>query len=195
MSPPRIVETRTFFRGWNRLDILTVEATDSRGERVRYAREVIDHGDGCVVLVIDRRREVAILVRQWRAPLLVGDGDPFLLEACAGIIDPGETPEAAARREAAEEIGYRLSTLHKVAVVASSAGSLTERMHLYIAEVSAADRMSDGGGNPHEGETLEVVEISLADLFGMARRGDILDAKTLILVQHLLIETLERGPA
>ena len=66
---------------------------------------MIDHGEAAVVLVDRSRAGVAILVRQWRAGLIATGADPYLLEACAGIIDPGETPEEAARREAEEEIG------------------------------------------------------------------------------------------
>ena len=188
---PRIVATRSIYKGWNKFDILTVEATDRHGRQQRHEREVIDHGEAGVVLAIDRQRDVAIMVRQWRAPLVVAGGNPFLLEACAGIVDPGETPEEAARREAEEETGLQVSGLRRIGSVVPSAGTLTERMHLFIAEVSSADRVAAGGGSPHEGEDIEVVEVPLRELFAMARRGDIEDAKTLILVQRLLIEELE----
>ena len=190
-NKPRIVATRTIFRGWNRFDIATVEAADSRGRIHRHEREIIDHGSASVVLTIDRQRGVGILVRQWRAPLIVAGVEPFLLEACAGIIDPGEIPEETARREAEEEIGLKIGSLRKIGVVVPSAGTLTERMHLFVAEVSAADRTEDGGGNPHEGEDIEIVEVPLAELFEKARRGEIEDAKTLILVQRLMLDEAE----
>jgi nudix-type nucleoside diphosphatase (YffH/AdpP family) len=188
---PRIVARRSAFEGWNKLDILTVEAEDLKGKIRRHEREVVDHGEASVVLAIDRDRGVAVLARQWRAPLVALGRDPFLLEACAGILDPGETPEEAARREAEEEIGLKIGELRKVGTVLPSPGTLTERMHLFIAEVSAADRTRNGGGNPHEGEDIEVVEVALAELFKMALRDEIEDAKTLILVQRLMLEQLE----
>ena len=185
---PRIVATKTIYKGWNRFDIATVEAADRQGRLRRQEREIIDHGEASVVLTVDRQRGVAILVRQWRAPLITLGSDPYLLEACAGIIDPGETAEESARREAEEEIGLKVGTMRKIGVVVPSAGTLTERMHLFIAEVSAADRTENGGGNPHEGEDIEIVEVPLAELFDKARRGEIADAKTLILVQRLMLE-------
>jgi nudix-type nucleoside diphosphatase (YffH/AdpP family) len=117
----------------------------------------------------------------------------IFLEACAGIIDPGETPEETARRETAEEIGVTVGRLRSLGSVLPSAGTLTERMHLYVAEVSAADLSSRGRGNPHEGENIEVVEVPLAKLYEMARQGTIEDAKTLIIVQRLMLEELEAG--
>jgi nudix-type nucleoside diphosphatase (YffH/AdpP family) len=189
---PRIVGTRTAFKGWNKLDIVTVEARDRDGELTRLEREVINHGDAGVVLTVDRKREVAILVRQWRAPLIVNGDEPFLLEACAGILDPGENAEEAARREAEEEIGFQIGSMRKVATVLPSAGTLTERMHLFIAEVSERDRTDGGGGKPGEGENIEIVDVPLSELFERARRGEIADAKTLILVQQLMIDELDK---
>jgi GDP-mannose pyrophosphatase NudK len=192
---PRIISTRSVHRGWNTFDIVTVEAPDRNGGSHRLEREVIDHGEAGVVLIVDQKRRVAILVRQWRAPLIAAGADPFLLEVCAGIIDPGESPEEASRREAEEETGLKLGALRSVGIVFTSAGTLTERMHLFIAEVSGNEGRENGGGNPQEGEDIEVVEVPLAELFEQARRGEIRDAKTLILVQHLMIEELERGGA
>ena len=189
---PRIVARRRIYKGWNSFDILTVEATDADGTRRKHEREIVDHGDAAVVLAIDRGRGVAILVRQWRPALLEGDTDPYLLEACAGLIDPGETPEDAARREALEETGLTIGRLRKIATILPAAGTFTERMHLFVAEVSADDRRAQGGGNPHEGERIEIVAVPLKNLFAMARRGEIEDAKTLVLVQALMIEALEQ---
>jgi GDP-mannose pyrophosphatase NudK len=189
---PRIVARRRIHDGWNKLDIVTVEAADRDGSVDRHDREVIDHGNAAVVLVIDRERDVAILVRQWRAGLLDRE-DPFLLEACAGIVDPGETPEAAARREAEEEIGLTIEKLRPLGTIVPSAGTLTERMHLFVAETAGGAR-AHAGGNAHEGEEIEVIEVALPALYAMGRRGEIEDAKTLAIVQCLMLENLEKSP-
>ena len=44
-DPPRIVDTKRVYTGWNRLDIVTVEAADADGTLRRHKREVIDHGE------------------------------------------------------------------------------------------------------------------------------------------------------
>ncbi len=186
---PCVVERKRVYEGWNTLDLLTVEALEADGERRRHLREVIDHGAAAVVLVIDRERSVALLVRQWRAGLVaVGASDPYLLEACAGILDPGETPEQTARREAEEEVGMKIGEMRSLGSILPSVGTLTERMHLFVAEVSAADRTNHGGGLEHEGESIEVVEVALEELFAMARCGALEDAKTLVIVQRLMLE-------
>lgn len=190
---PRIVGTRRVYAGWNTLDVVTVEAADADGMPRRHERELVDHGHAAVVLAIDRRKNVALLVRQWRTGLLPSGGDPFLLEACAGILDPGETPEEAARREAEEEIGIAVGALRSLGSVLPSAGTLTERMHLFVAEVSADDARKGRGGVAHEGEDIEVVELPLPELYDMARNGGIEDAKTLIIVQRLMLEALGEG--
>lgn len=189
---PRVVDRKRVYDGWNTFSLLTVEATEPDGTRRRHVREVTDHGAASAVLAIDRERGVALLVRQWRAGLLAVDApDPFLLEACAGILDPGETPEEAARREAEEEIGLQIRVLRSLGTMLPSVGTLTERMYLFVAEVTAADRIEDGGGLAHEGESIEVVEVPLPQLYAMARSGALEDAKTLIIVQKLMLEELE----
>jgi GDP-mannose pyrophosphatase NudK len=191
-DPPRIIERKRVYEGWNVFDLLTVEAVEPDGVRRRHKREVLDHGAAAAVLVIDRDRGVALLVRQWRAGLLAsGAPDAYLLETSAGIIDPGETPEKAARREAEEELGLTVRKLRSLGSVMPSAGALTERVHLFVAEATSADRANAGGGLAHEGESLEVVEVPLPDLFAMARDGTLEDSKTLIIVQRLMIEALE----
>ncbi len=184
---PRVVETKRIYSGWNKLDLLTVEAPDADGRLHRQQRELVDHGDAAVVLVVDRARDVVLLVRQWRAGLL-NSADPYLLEACAGVLDPGETPEQTARREAEEELGVTVGALKSLGSILSSPGTLTERSHLFLAEIASDGLRTGGGGNPHEGETIEVVELPLAEFFRMAQNGAIEDAKTLILAQHLMLE-------
>jgi nudix-type nucleoside diphosphatase (YffH/AdpP family) len=184
---PRIVATKRVYKGWNTLDILTVEVTDADGEVRLHKRELVDHGEAAVVLPIDRARGVAFLVKQWRAGLLSSE-DPYLLEACAGIVDPGETPEFAARREAGEEVGLKIGAMRSLGTILPSIGTTSEKMHLFVADVSVGDIVANGGGVPHEGEEIEVVELPLAELAAMARDGRLRDAKTLVIVQRLMLE-------
>jgi nudix-type nucleoside diphosphatase (YffH/AdpP family) len=185
----KITERNRVYDGWSTLDVVTVETLGDDGVTRRHEREVLDHGPVVAVLAYDPDRRQALLARQWRVPLLLTGDDPFLLEACAGLIDAGETPAEAAIREAEEELGLHLEAVRKVGEVFPSPGALTEKMHLFLATYGLQDRKSDGGGLDHEGEDIEIVEMPLDALFDMAGAGAINDAKTLILVQMLILQS------
>ncbi|QYF86227.1 NUDIX hydrolase [Brevundimonas sp. PAMC22021] len=175
----RIVGSEQIHSGWSRLHMATIQ-TD---EGARIVREVEDHGNGAAVLPYDPERRVALLARQLRpGPLFAGAANPLLLEAPAGLIDPGETPADSVRREALEEVGVRLERVDQVAAAFSCPGVSTERLFLFLGEYRAIDRIGAGGGLAGEHEAIEVVEVSLSELARMADGCEIEDLKTLHLV-------------
>jgi nudix-type nucleoside diphosphatase (YffH/AdpP family) len=182
----RIIERRSLWQGFIKLSRLVVDVPTFTGGRMRQVREIHDHGSAAVVLPIDPVARKALLVRQWRIPpLLMGEREP-LLEAVAGIIDPGETPEDCARREAIEETGHALREVEKICACFSSPGTMTEFYHLYIGIYDADSRIEDGGGLAHEEEDLEVVELTFDELRARFDAGRINDAKTYIAIAHVL---------
>jgi len=182
----KITSRRRLYDGWNRLDEVTVA-----GAKGEHLREVVGHGDAASLLPYDPQRRTALLVRQLRAPLLArGESGGWVLEACAGIIDPGETPEEAALREAEEELGVRLDEAELLASVYPAPGCLDELAHLFLATYGPKDLVAEGGGNDDEGEEIEVVEMGLDDLFSLLQARKIIDAKTVIMVQALLARGL-----
>ncbi len=164
----RSLGSREMFRG-RRIAVRVERLADAAGRE--YVREVVEHPGAAVVLPVlaDGR---LVLVRQYRHAV-----GRFLLEAPAGTLSPGEEPEACARRELAEETGYRAGTLRPLAVVCPSPGVLTERLHLFLAEGLTA-----GPPEREPGEEMEVVVLPAGEVRGMARRGEIEDAKTLLCV-------------
>jgi len=169
------------YDGWSRFQMLSVEIGDGRV----FQRQFEDHGEAAAVLPYDPERRMALMVRQPRVGPLYSGMDPFLLEAAAGVIDPGEEPAAAAAREALEEVGVRLGKVEFVTATWSVPAVSSERIQLFLAPYSAEDRVAAGGGLEHEGEEIEVVEMSLADLLAEADAGRITDSKTLILIWAL----------
>jgi nudix-type nucleoside diphosphatase (YffH/AdpP family) len=193
--------------GFVKLDVYDVDIVQD-GRRARVRREVHDHGHGAAVLPVDAERRTALLVRQHRLPVAVsgiggiggiggfggfggepdgggGDGG-FLIEACAGLIDPGDADAAAAiLREAREELGYVLHDLEEVALVFTCPGVLTETIACFLAHYGAADRIRDEGGGVDADELIEVEEWRLADLEAACAAGAIHDAKTMLLAQAL----------
>ena len=68
-----------------------------------------------------------------------------------------------------------------------SPGALTERVSLFIGSYSPDDRITNGGGVAAEGEDIEVIELPLATAYAMIATGEIVDAKTIILLQHTML--------
>ena len=154
-------------------------------------RQTYDRGDGAAVLPYDPERGTVLLVRQFRYPAYShGHADP-LIEACAGVLD-ADDPETCARREAEEELGYRLAEMKLVFNAFMSPGAVTERLSLFTARYTPTDRISDGGGHVHEGEDIEVMETTLEAALEMVANGEIIDAKTIMLLQHAQLAGLMR---
>jgi nudix-type nucleoside diphosphatase (YffH/AdpP family) len=177
-----IIATEIVHSGWADFSVATVRLES--GEVVR--REIEDHGSAVAVLPYDPEARIALLVRQLRVPPLHAGGPDHLVETPAGLLDEDD-PAAGARREALEEVGVRLSVLEPVASVWSMPGISTERMHLFLAAFSPADRIAEGGGLAHEHENITVVEVPLQELWEWLADGRLADMKTVLLVQALRI--------
>jgi nudix-type nucleoside diphosphatase (YffH/AdpP family) len=172
--------------GWSKFYVARVRTPDGQD----ISREMEDHGEAVAVLPYDPERRVAMVMRQFRTPVLHAAGQQDLMECPAGLLD-GNDPAEDARREAAEEVGLRLQDLEEVAAAWSMPGISTERIHLFLAPYSAADCEGNGGGLPSEHEHIVVLELPLSELAAMADAGRIEDLKTLVLVQTLRLRRPE----
>jgi nudix-type nucleoside diphosphatase (YffH/AdpP family) len=143
-----------------------------------------ERGDSVAVLILRREAQRVILVNQFKYPTH-GKGPGWIVEVTAGAIDPGETPEAAIRREVLEETGFSVTELVSIATFYVSPGGSSERIFLFFAEVDDSLPRASGGGNPAEGEDIEVIELSLPELWQGLRDGRFIDAKTLVAVLWL----------
>ena len=169
--------------------VLTKHVFDYRrldGTWERQSREVYDRGHGAAILPHDADRGTVLLVRQFRFPAWkTGHPEP-LLEVCAGLLD-ADDPVTCIRKEAEEELGYKLENVSLAFNPYMSPGSVSERLWCFTAAYTPADRISEGGGAASEGEDIEVVELSLEDALAAIGDGRIIDAKTIMLVQHLVL--------
>lgn len=189
----RILDRRTVYSGFIRLDVVSAEHDSLSGGVLQIKREAEMHGNGACVLPYDPHRRAALLIRQWRVPVALNAPDEALaIEAIAGLIDGDEAPSEAVRREAVEEAGIELRTVEHVGAAYSAPGLSTEKVHLFLAEADfTRDRIGAGGGLVEESEDIEVLEIALSDLARMADDGEIRDMKTLILIQTLRLKRPE----
>jgi len=112
------------------------------------------------------------------------DGLESSIEACAGKLD-GETAEKRIIGEMEEELGYRIAKVERLFELYVSPGAVMEKIAFFTCAYSPADKVSEGGGLPEEGEDIEVIETTLEQAAAMIAAGEIIDAKTVILVQFL----------
>lgn len=189
-----ILRTETLSDGHYRLDRVHVRQQRRDGTTEDLTREVLHQRPACAVLPQDPGRGTVLLVRQVRVPVLLAGGTGLLIEAAAGVVEEGDAPEDAVRKEAEQELGCRLRALRPLFDLFPSPGASSERIHLFLAEYAASDRTGAGGGLPAEGEDIEVLELPLADAVAMARRGEIIDMKTVLLLHAALLDP-GSGPA
>ena len=180
----RLISERVLSDDWYLLRKVTFDYRRRDGSWQRQSREVYDRGNGAVILLYNLARRTVLLTRQFRMPAYVnGGGDGLLIEACAGLLD-GEDPAACIRREAEEETGFRVRAPRQIFEAYMSPGSVTERLHFFVAEYEDRDRVSAGGGDAKEGEEIETLEMSLDEAMRMIDAGGIRDGKTIMLLQY-----------
>lgn len=177
---------------WATLHKVTFDYQNSNGTWESHVREVYDRGNGAAVLLYNDEKDTVILTRQLRIPTYFnGNEDGMLIEVCAGLLDYHD-PETAIKKEIKEETGYRLERVEKVLELYMSPGSVTETIHLFMASYTPIEKVSAGGGAPDESEDIEVLEYAFAKAYHMIQTGEIKDAKTVILLQHLMLQKSAR---
>lgn len=186
----RILQSEVLSDDWYTLKKTTFEYQRRDGSWQRLSRETYDRGNGAVLLLFNAERGTVILTRQFRFPAFVnGSADGMLIEACAGLLD-GDDPEACIRREVQEETGFQIQSPRKLFEAYMSPGSVTEKLHFFVAEYQAHQQTGEGGGMAHEGEDIEVLELPLSEALAMVGSGAIQDGKTIMLLQHAALQGL-----
>jgi nudix-type nucleoside diphosphatase (YffH/AdpP family) len=179
----RVKDVRVLSDDYYLLQKTTFEYRRANGEWQSQARETYDRGNCATVLLYNLAQRTVILVRQFRYPTFINGYDDLLIEAAAGVLD-GEAPEARIRAEAEEETGYRLGEIKKIFEAFTSPGSVTEKVHFFVAAYDPSMRIGSGGGLADEGEDIEVLELAIDDALAMITDGRIVDAKTIMLLQY-----------
>lgn len=185
-----IEKTEILSDNWYTLKKITYSIIKKDGTTERQSREAYDRGNGAVVLLYNRHAKSVILTRQFRLPSYInGNRTGMLIEACAGLLD-NDNPEECIKRETEEETGYKISKVEKIFEAYMSPGSVTEILHFFIAEYSKEMKVTNGGGLEDEGEDIEVLELPFSDALAMIDSGEIKDAKTIMLLQHIRLKNI-----
>ncbi|MFN4155992.1 MAG: NUDIX domain-containing protein [Paracoccaceae bacterium] len=144
-------------------------------------RAVFVSADAVTVLPYDPARDRVLLVEQVRAgPFGRGDTNPWQLEAIAGRIDPGETPEDAARREAVEEAGLTLGALVPVANYYPSPGGKTEFIYSYVGLADLPDGVAGLFGVEEEAEDIRGHLLGFDRAMALVASGEVQNAPLLL---------------
>ena len=162
---PETLKSENIYNG----KVFDIRIDKIRDGEVTYKREIVVHNGSAVVIPVFEDGTVA-LVRQYRHAT-----GKYLLEICAGTLNPGEDPQAGAIRELEEEIGVRAAKIEKLTEFYVSPGFLTEKMHVFL-----ATGLTETQQNLEEDELLTIERHTIAALLEMIRNGEIEDAKTMV---------------
>jgi len=188
MTDIKILTTEILSDNWYTLNKVTYEITQSDGTKQIQNREAYDRGNGATILLYNVSQQSIILTRQFRLPtFLNGNPTGMLVEACAGLLDQ-DNAEDCIKRETEEETGYQISEVTKVFEAYMSPGSVTEIIYFFIAAYDKSMKIHHGGGLAHEQEHIEVLEFQFETALKMIDSGEIKDAKTIMLIQHLRLK-------
>lgn len=179
-----VESTEVLSNDWYVLNKTTFRYQRADGSWQTMTRESYDRGNGATLLLYNPKHQTVVLTRQFRYPTFVnGNTEGFLIETAAGLLDNLE-PAERIKQEVEEETGYRLAHVSPVFEAFMSPGSVTERLHFFVAPYEKTDRVSAGGGNYHEGEDIEVLEMPFTEAMQMVQSGRICDGKTIMLLQY-----------
>jgi ADP-ribose pyrophosphatase len=134
-----------------------------------HTRETVVH-PGAVAILPLLPGERVCLIRNYRIAV-----DEELVELPAGTMNVGEDPLETARRELAEETGYRADHFQRLYEFWISPGILSERMHLFL-----ATGLHPGPAALEAGEQIKTLSVSWAEAMALVNDGKIRDAKTLV---------------
>jgi ADP-ribose pyrophosphatase len=170
--------------GFRIFERFLVSKADRNDAPATFEREVLRSGVVVGVLPVDFRRQEVVLTRQFRlGGHLAGDRGE-MIEIVAGRVDPGESPEDAARRECGEEIGTHPLKLTRLFGFTPAPALSDEFMILFLADVDAGQTPA-WAGNPIEDEEIAVVRYTLTDAIGMLDAGLLHSGPTIIALQWL----------
>lgn len=185
----KIKEERVLADDWSTLKKVVLDFKMPDGTWEELTRETYDRGNGATILLYNTTKQTVILVRQFRYPVYVNGHHGMMIEAPAGLLDEHD-PETAIKLEVEQETGYHVHDVQKIREIYMSPGSVTEKLYFFVAEYSEKKKQGHGGGLDEEGEHIDVLEIPFIDALAMIERGEIVDGKTIILLQHAQVHGL-----
>jgi GDP-mannose pyrophosphatase NudK len=176
-------------RGFGLLERVTFWRRKFNGAPQEFSREFYDTGPGATILLYDPQRGRILLVRQFRPAVYLVEGRDSLIETCAGKLE-GAAATDRIIAEVLEETGVKIERPTYLFSAFMSPGVYAEKISFFTAPYSPQDRIADGGGLDHEDEDIEILEPTLDEALDMITRGEIEDAKTILLIHYAVLHKL-----
>ena len=187
-----IINETTAYSGFFSLKIVTLKHTLYKGGwSAPLTREVFQRGNCVAVLLYDPQNDALVIIEQFRpGALQLNDDRAWLLEIVAGSIEPGETPESVAYREAIEESGCEILDMMKINEFFTSPGGTSELLHLFCGRI---DSTHIGGlhGLEEEDEDIAVRVLPFDEVYALLEAGKIISAIPIIAIQWLALHREE----
>lgn len=172
-EPGKILDSKTMYDG----PIFTVRQQHiSTPDGLTIERDLIDHGQSAVILALTADGKQALLGREYRVGV-----NREAISLPAGLINPGETPEQAARRELGEETGYVAGDMHELLTVTASEGMTNEIQHCFLTTIDPSKRIAK---HFDADEFVNSSLVDLADIVTAIKQGQITSAQTIATVSY-----------
>lgn len=168
-----------------RIEKVDLEIDTFAGKKIAITRYALDRPLVVSVLLYLTDVEKIVLVEQFRySSLRTKSG--WMTEVVAGLVDQGEDPAVAARRELFEETGYKVDAVSRIMQYYPSVGLSNQLIIHYFAKATSLAKQEDGGGLEEEGEDIKVHLFSKDQAEKLLAQGELEDAKTIIALQYFL---------
>lgn len=182
-----VLDKQTVYQGFFRLEQYTLKHTLFKGGWSQpITRELFRRGNCVAVLLYDPDRDEVVLIEQFRVGAVHQPDRAWLLEIVAGAIEPGETAEEVAYREAEEEAGCEIKELLEIQQFYTTPGGCSERITLFCGRVDSSE-VGGVHGLAEEDEDIRVTAVKFADVFEMLQAGRIESGIPIIAIQWLYI--------
>ena len=153
----------------------------------KISREIFSGAHVATVLPYDPIKNKILLLKQFRAGVLKKGHDPLVTEIVAGIIDDGETPQEAAKRECLEETGCKANSLKEIYPYYPAPGSSESYYHLFLAEIDAFEGEKILG-QKYENEDILVKSYDISEVRELMKEHKIINGLSLIALQWFFLE-------
>ena len=153
-------------------------------------RELFGGAQVSAVLPYDPIKKEIVLIQQFRPGTISRNTNNYLKEIVAGIIDPGESPEIAAKRECLEETGYKIKKLTSIQGYYPAPGSSESFYHLFLGEIDSKNEKKIMGLDT-ENEDILVESFNINQVKKMMQNGELINGLSLIAIQWFFLNIIK----